>query len=74
MSWAMWKRAVGAEAEIDRLRAELADIQNINAKTWAALQDRDAAIARVRELCDRCAPMMFGWNKDILRALDGGTE
>lgn len=75
------------ENEIDRLRAQLADVQNINAKTWAALQDRDAAIARVRDECAAReaeaaeSTRLHGTlsfaimsTRDVLRALDGSTE
>lgn len=87
----VWKnRALEAEQKLFRayedlaqsrgnellLHAELAEEQYESARRWDRFVEAEAAIARVRELCDEAdgEPKRLFWPSEILRALDGGTE
>jgi hypothetical protein len=72
-----WKRTMtftlNQQAEIDRLRAELTMVDQLSLELLAELAERDAAIARVRGLCNE-SEQGYDWScfpADVLRALDG---
>jgi hypothetical protein len=72
-AWDGLAREADLRAEIDHLRAELATALDDHGHAVRSLAKREAAIARVRRLCNE-SEQGYDWScfpADVLRALDG---